>query len=58
MLSKKEFMEEVEVLLHDVRTRQECKELWDSSLIAYIDDGLISKSALRWKNPFVNRYGA
>lgn len=56
MVTKKKFIEEVEVLLYDVRTKLECEELWNSAIISYMDDGYLKENALRWKNPFINRY--
>ena len=55
-LAKNQFINEIEFLLEEIRTRQECQEFWNSAIISYIEDGYLNKNALRWKNPFVNRY--
>jgi len=56
MLTKQQFINEIESSLGDVRSQEDCVDWWDSHIEAYLEDKLISKSALKWKNSFINQF--
>ncbi len=53
-MTKNQFMEEFEMMvLPDVWNKEDCVNAWKSTIDSYIEDGLLTKRARKWVNPYV-----
>lgn len=55
-MNKKEFVQEIESSVSDVRDYNDCKDWWDGMVDAYIEDGILKESARKWVNPYLNKF--